>query len=71
MPRCEDYPCCGHTLEDGCPDPDAADRDEYPYPCVECGGRIKIGEARRGHESFHSVCLDRYLQSQDEDWGEY
>lgn len=55
--RCEDFPCCGHTDGEGCPD----ERPGFwPYPCVECGGRIRHGEETRGHESFHARCLNRF-----------
>lgn len=33
MPRCEDYPCCGHEAGD-CPD------SEGRMKCVECGGKL-------------------------------
>lgn len=33
MPRCEDFPCCGHE-PGGCPD------SKGRFPCVECGGRL-------------------------------
>ena len=31
MPRCEDFPCCGHEAND-CPD------SEGRFRCVDCGG---------------------------------
>ena len=34
MARCEDYPCCGHTAGDPCPDP------RRGPACVECGGPL-------------------------------
>lgn len=38
MPRCEDYPCCGHTPGDPCPD---RDRQGRIVPrCCECGKRL-------------------------------
>lgn len=33
MPRCEDYPCCGHE-PNGCPD------SQGRFPCVECGRKL-------------------------------
>jgi hypothetical protein len=33
MPRCEDFPCCGHE-DAGCPD------EKGRFPCVSCGNRI-------------------------------
>jgi len=38
MPRCEDYPCCGHTEPDGstyCPD------DDGRFACVNCGRKLE------------------------------
>ena len=34
MPRCEDYPCCGHE-DGGCPNTDGT------FNCCECGGKLK------------------------------
>lgn len=64
MARCEDFPCCGHTDGEGCPD--TSDDRFYPYPCVECGGRIRRGDAAPGHESFHQSCLDRMSDDDDD-----
>jgi hypothetical protein len=64
MPRCEDFPCCGHGT-DGCPDADLVRRGYLPYPCVECGGQIRARDAVRGHESFHRRCLRRFLAGVD------
>jgi hypothetical protein len=57
--RCEDFPCCGHTIEDGCPDPALIADGFLPYPCIDCGGLIKKGDAPRGHESFHKSCFSK------------
>jgi hypothetical protein len=65
MARCEDFPCCGHTLEDGCPDQNLIDDGYLPYRCLECGKPIKLSEAAPGHESFHATCLDNI------DWDRY
>ena len=62
---CEDYPCCGHEWGD-CPDPDAEERGEYPLRCVECGGRIKHGDAATNAPSMHRACMRRYLRQVDE-----
>lgn len=32
MERCEDYPCCGHSFEDGCPG--------EPIECSQCGAQF-------------------------------
>jgi hypothetical protein len=64
MARCEDYPCCGHTDDEGCPDPALIEAGYFPYRCVECGGLIKKGTEAPGHESFHASCLDNMQ------WGE-
>ncbi len=43
MPRCEDYPCCGHGPEStggdggGCPDEDGR------FNCVLCGRKLEKG----------------------------
>ena len=50
MPRCEDYPCCGHgppPLGDdgGCPDENGC------FNCVLCGGKLPKG-------AYSSICKD-------------
>jgi len=58
--RCEDYPCCGHTAGDPCPDRDRAGR--ILARCVECSVRL--------HRSARSsICLpcQRRLSRRDLD----
>jgi hypothetical protein len=55
MPRCEDYPCCGHEAND-CP-PFGGSDDILPYPCIECGEAIPIATRVRGHESYCQKCF--------------
>ena len=63
MYRCEDYPCCGHEQGE-CVDPDREDAEtHWPLPCVECGGRIAVGE--EGTPSMHKTCQDEYLRKSD------
>lgn len=46
MPRCEDYPCCGHEAGD-CPDSSGR------MTCVECGKRL----AKNATSSICAKCL--------------
>lgn len=39
--RCEDFPCCGHTADDPCPERDK--NGDIVGRCCECGGRLKKG----------------------------
>ena len=54
MARCEDFPCCGHEMND-CPSHRPTSR-YLPYPCVDCGKKILKVKAVRGHESFCEKC---------------
>lgn len=49
MPRCEDYPCCGHESGD-CPGSDGRMR------CVECGRKLSQNAA----SSICPKCLRRF-----------
>lgn len=53
MTRCEDYPCCGHGLDqNGNPDcPDSQGR----FTCVGCGKRL----SKKATSSFCSKCERR------------
>lgn len=57
--RCEDYPCCGHRNPDGTSDcPVYSDESGfYPYPCIGCGKRIKIGSTDDGGGSICAPCI--------------
>jgi len=48
MPRCEDYPCCGHAPGE-CPGHDE-DGEEIWY-CTECGGELP-------HGARSSICAE-------------
>lgn len=48
MARCEDYPCCGHTPDDPCPERDR--HGNIKPTCCMCGGRLKKG-------ARSSICL--------------
>lgn len=63
MPRCEDYPCCGHgppPLGDGggCPDEDGC------FNCVECGRKLP----REASSSLCGECQDE-IRNHDMDCG--
>ena len=63
MPRCEDYPCCGHgppPLGDdgGCPD------SQGRFNCVECGGKLP----KRASSSICARCRNRVFSSEDRDY---
>ena len=60
MPRCEDYPCCGHGPEPygdggGCPD------SEGRFNCVECGRRMPRGAT----SAICGTCRVRYETDRD------
>lgn len=66
MARCEDYPCCGHTSGDPCPD---RDRNGRIVPrCCECNGRL----AKNASSSICSKCQRarnrRYDETGDYDY---
>lgn len=53
MARCEDFPCCGHTNDDPCPDHDAKGREVWR--CCECGKRLP----RNAASSICAKCTRR------------
>lgn len=58
--RCEDYPCCGHTPGDPCPD---RDRDgNIIARCVDCGKRL----ARNARSSICAGCQRRMYRRMDD-----
>ncbi len=64
MARCEDYPCCGHTSDDPCPDRDA---DGRIIPrCCECGKRLP----RRATSSICATCQGKMAKRAEygDDW---
>jgi hypothetical protein len=74
MVRCEDFPCCGHPVDEGCPDPEVINDGYLPYACIECGGLIKKTDAVPRHESFHKSCLagiDWERREPDDEYVEY
>jgi hypothetical protein len=58
MPRCEDYPCCGHTPGDPCPDRDREGR--IVARCCRC-------DAKLGRSARSSLCArcQRFLARHD------
>ena len=69
MSRCEDYPYCGHDMND-CPDPDVDTDQFWPLPCVECNDQIKRGEEQPNAPSMHATCAEAYFRSgyHDDPW---
>ena len=55
MPRCEDFPCCGHEPGD-CPTADGR------FRCVECGKLLP----KNATSSMHPRCAMRYLEQADD-----
>lgn len=56
MPRCEDYPCCGHVEPDGssfCPD------ERGRFPCATCGRLLAAGAPSAVCKS----CMADYLMN--------
>jgi hypothetical protein len=62
--RCEDYPCCGHTPGDPCPDRDADGR--IVPRCVTCDRKL----ARGARSSICGPCQRRARQ-RDDDYGDH
>lgn len=56
MPRCEDYPCCGHE-ENGCPDSNGQ------FPCATCGRKLP----KNSTSSLCKKCLKRMDDDPDRD----
>lgn len=54
MPRCEDFPCCGHAAGD-CPD------SQGRMTCVECGRKL----AKNASSSICPKCLKRMNSDPD------
>lgn len=61
MPRCEDFPCCGHE-NGGCPRIDEKTGREV-YRCSQDCGRELNGRTRIAGSSICRVCMRR-LQRQ-------
>lgn len=60
MARCEDYPCCGHTSGDPCPQLDT--KGNIVGICCECGGRL-----RKGFRSSICAKCQRLMARRDRD----
>jgi len=61
MPRCEDYPCCGHgTDQYGNPDcPDSKGR----FTCVGCGKRL----SRKATSAYCNRCIRKRVWDNEPD----
>jgi hypothetical protein len=62
MPRCEDYPACGHGPppmgdDGGCPD------ELGRFDCVTCGAKLPRGN----HSSICNRCLNRMEDYRDDE----
>jgi len=60
MARCEDFPCCGHTPGDPCPERDA--RGRIVARCVFCDGRLP----RAARSSICAACQRRMARAEAE-----
>ncbi len=59
MPKCEDFPCCGHVEPDGstfCPD------DDGRFPCATCGGLLP----KNAPSAVCKGCTTRRLERDDD-----
>ena len=63
MPRCEDFPCCGHELG-CCPDFDESGR-QLNMKCT-CGATVPL----TSRYSICEGCMQRMQESWDGDWCE-
>ena len=61
MPRCEDYPCCGHELN-SCPDFDPDTGAQLDMKCV-CGASVPL----TSRYSICEGCMDRMTEEQGYD----
>jgi hypothetical protein len=50
MAYCEDYPCCGHTLQDPCDAPPYDPRNDPHLLCDHNTGYCEVEEAERDEE---------------------
>lgn len=55
MNCCEDFPCCGHELND-CPNPDGS------FNCVECGDNLP----RNARSSICDRCRSEWMLDDEE-----
>ncbi len=63
---CEDYPCCGHTALDSCPQRDRKGR--IIATCVECGKRLSA----KARSSICAGCQRRMAHPDyDEEFRDY
>ncbi len=64
MARCEDYPCCGHTPGDPCPERDK--HGDIVPRCCECGKRM----SKRATSSICASCQRKMAQRSEygDDW---
>jgi hypothetical protein len=60
MARCEDYPCCGHTDGDPCPQRDS--KGNIVARCCDCGRRLVRGAT----SSLCRGCMKRLLRAVDQ-----
>ena len=65
MARCEDYPCCGHTSEDPCPERNA--KGEIVPRCCFCDKKLPKG----ARSSICAGCQRRQAMSEHEGYGDH
>lgn len=65
MARCEDFPCCGHTAGDPCPDRDR--NGKIVARCCICDGKLKKGF----RSSICGGCQRRSQHAEDGDFMDY
>jgi hypothetical protein len=61
MARCEDYPCCGHTSGDPCPERHPTTGRIIPR-CCTCGKRL----SSKARSSICAKCMSAYIRHVDE-----
>ncbi len=60
MPRCEDYPCCGHEPGD-CPD------SQGRFTCVTCGKKLR----KNAPSSICAACVRRLHRADGYDYSDH
>lgn len=65
MARCEDYPCCGHTDGDPCPERDKNGR--IVPRCCYCDKKL----TRNARSSICASCQKRQARAEREGYGDH
>lgn len=65
MARCEDYPCCGHTQGDPCPERNA--KGDIVMRCCMCNKRL----AKGSRSSICTTCQSHMARRDEYGYDDY